>query len=214
MRRRLTAALAGVLVAALAAPASAELLITVDKTSQQMTVERDGQLLHTWPVSTGLRGHDTPSGSYKPFRMEATHFSREWDNAPMPHSIFFSMTGHAIHGSNHVRHLGRAASHGCVRLAPRNAATLFALVKQTKMANTRVVVDGLVPGGGRDEVAAQSGRRGRAYDEAADGGLWSVRRQRGGYEAPAEPRQVSRASRDPFAPEYDSGRRGLFNWEE
>jgi hypothetical protein len=62
----------------------------------------------------------------------------------MPHSIFFTMQGHAIHGSSH-KSIGRPASHGCVRLEPKNAAVLFALVKQQKMANTRVVVNGQTP---------------------------------------------------------------------
>jgi hypothetical protein len=98
-------------------------------------------------VSTGKRGYDTPVGDFKPFRMEKDHFSREWDDAPMPHSIFFTQEGHAIHGSFDVKRLGSPASHGCVRLSPQHAATLFALVKQEKMANTRVVLTGVIPGG-------------------------------------------------------------------
>lgn len=128
-----------------AAPAFADLLITVDKTTQRMTVEKDGEELFVWPVSTGTAGYDTPSGSFKPFRMEKDHFSREWDDAPMPHSIFFTMKGHAIHGSTH-KSIGRPASHGCVRLAPQNAALLFDLVKQETMAKTRVVLTGTAPG--------------------------------------------------------------------
>lgn len=95
-----------------------------------MSVAVDGVVRHDWPVSTGLTRYDTPNGAYRPFRTELTHFSREWDNAPMPHAIFFSQSGHAIHATNQTRHLGRPASHGCVRLSPRNAATLFALVRQ------------------------------------------------------------------------------------
>ena len=63
----------------------------------------------------------------------------------MPHSIFFTREGHAIHGSFETRHLGSAASHGCVRLSPRHAATLFALVRQQGLANTRVVVSNGAP---------------------------------------------------------------------
>lgn len=127
-----------------ASPAFADLLITVDKTTQQMTVEKDGEALFTWPVSTGAAGYDTPAGSFKPFRMEKDHFSREWDDAPMPHSIFFTMKGHAIHGSTH-KSIGRPASHGCVRLEPKNAALLFGLVKQETMAKTRIVLTGEAP---------------------------------------------------------------------
>jgi hypothetical protein len=139
------AALFGALVVAVASPASAGILIEIDKSTQRMTVSQDGMQLYTWPVSTGQRGYDTPGGSYTPFRMEKTHFSREWDDAPMPNSIFFTTKGHAIHGTEHVRNIGRPASHGCVRLEPENARVLFGLVRKEGMANTRVVLTGVIP---------------------------------------------------------------------
>jgi hypothetical protein len=130
---------------ALTSTARADILITIDKSAQQMTVEEDGALLYTWPVSTGASGYDTPSGEFKPFRMERDHFSREWDDAPMPNSIFFTREGHAIHGSGHVKAIGTPASHGCVRLVPKNASILFDLVKQEGMNHTRVVLTGETP---------------------------------------------------------------------
>ncbi len=51
--------------------------------------------------------------------MEADHYSKEWDDAPMPHSIFFTKRGHAIHGTDYARRLGDPASHGCVRAVAR-----------------------------------------------------------------------------------------------
>src|SRR3954453_222338 len=81
------------------APAAADLLIVVDKSAQRMSVSIDGTPRFIWKVSTGRRGYDTPAGSYRPFRLERDHFSKEWDDAPMPHSIFFTTVGHAIHGS-------------------------------------------------------------------------------------------------------------------
>ena len=137
------AAVVAALIAA--APARAELLISIDKTAQQLTVDTDGERLYTWPVSSGGHGYATPSGEFRALSMERHHFSREWDDAPMPHSIFFTRDGHAIHGSYEVKRLGRAVSHGCVRLAPANAATLFGLVKQAGLAHTRVVVSGDAP---------------------------------------------------------------------
>ena len=128
-----------------AAPAAAHLLIQVDKSTQQMTVSEDGRFLYRWPVSTGVARYDTPSGDFKPFRMEKDHFSAEWDDAPMPYSIFFTKKGHAIHGTNH-KSIGRPASHGCVRLSVKHAAMLWKLVKQEKMANTEVVLTGRMPG--------------------------------------------------------------------
>ena len=123
-------------------PALADLKITVDKTAQTLTVARDGQVLHTWPVSTGRTGHFTPAGDFRAFRMEKDHFSKEFDDAPMPHSIFFTERGHAIHGSFETKKLGRPASSGCVRLAPENAKTLFEMVQAEGVLKTKVEVDG------------------------------------------------------------------------
>jgi hypothetical protein len=124
------------------AAAQASILITIDKAAQKMTVDVDGDTRWIWPVSTGRRGYDTPSGSFRPFRMEEDHYSKEWDDAPMPHSIFFTMEGHAIHGSYETRNLGRPVSHGCVRIAPSNAEKLYTLVQREGMEKTRVVVRG------------------------------------------------------------------------
>jgi hypothetical protein len=151
---RLLPALAIALLAAMPA-ARADVLIAIDKSQQQMTVTVDGEARHVWPVSTGRRSYDTPAGEFQPFRMERHHFSREWDDAPMPYSIFFTQEGHAIHGSYEVRRLGTPASHGCVRLAPENAATLFALVKQHGVKNARVTLTGDLPSA--TELAARNG---------------------------------------------------------
>jgi hypothetical protein len=147
--------LAAALALPLAAPANASILITIDKSAQQMSVAVDGAQRYVWPVSTGRPGYDTPNGTYKPNRMDADHFSQEWDNAPMPHTIFFDMRGHAIHGFFDVKHLGRAVSHGCVRLSPDHAATLFNLIKAEGMSDTKVVVAGRTPGGDNVPVAQQ-----------------------------------------------------------
>jgi hypothetical protein len=132
----------GALALAAASGAHAAVTITVDKTSQQLTVDVDGEPRHRWPVSTGRLGYATPSGSFRAFRMEEDHFSREWDDAPMPHSIFFTPRGHAIHGYLDTRRIGWPASAGCIRLEPQNARTLFALVKEHGVLNTRVVIHG------------------------------------------------------------------------
>ena len=123
-------------------PAVADVLVTIDKATQRMTVAVDGQDRYLWPVSTGVAGHDTPSGAFTPSRMDRDHFSREWDDAPMPNAIFFTDMGHAIHGTGHVAALGRPASHGCVRLSRAHSAELFALVKAEGMGHTQVVVEG------------------------------------------------------------------------
>ena len=119
--------------------AQAKVAITVDKDNQQMTVAVDGVQRYTWPVSSGLPSYETPNGSFRAFRMEEDHYSKEFDEAPMPHSIFF-YHGFAIHGTSEVRNLGRPASHGCIRLSPQNARALFALVGRYGMKNTSILV--------------------------------------------------------------------------
>jgi hypothetical protein len=175
---------------ALALPARADLVITVDKNKQKMTVTVDGDPRYVWPVATGIARYDTPNGQFKPFRMEKEHYSREWDDAPMPYSIFFTQKGHAIHGTNH-RINGAPASHGCVRLSVRHAAQLWALVKEQKMANTRIELVGEIPTKSElmarrsqptdnDEQTAQPARRQRAAEAYDDGEDILAERQRRG----------------------------------
>ncbi len=122
--------------------AQAKISITVDKNAQLMTVAIDGVERYQWPVSSGLPSYETPNGSFKTFRMEEDHYSKEFDDAPMPHAIFFTKLGHAIHGTDSVNRLGRPASHGCVRLSRANAATLFALVGKDGVLNATVTLTG------------------------------------------------------------------------
>ena len=140
MRSLLVAATTLMLFAA--GVAQAKVSITVDKDAQMMTVAVDGVDRYHWPVSTGNPTHETPNGSFRTFRMEADHFSKEFDDAPMPHSIFFTKIGHAIHGTESERSLGLPVSHGCVRLSRANATTLYALVEQQGVLNTTVTLTG------------------------------------------------------------------------
>jgi lipoprotein-anchoring transpeptidase ErfK/SrfK len=109
---------------------SPAIVISIDKSKQIMTVSLDGVETYEWPVSTGKAGYSTPSGTYTATSMNEIWYSKQWDNAPMPHSIFFMKDGHAIHGSLDVKNLGKPASHGCVRISPENAGTLYALVAE------------------------------------------------------------------------------------
>lgn len=119
--------------------AHAEIVVRVDKAAQRAYVLVDGEVKHKFIVSTGLAG-GPPIGTFKPQRLERMWHSRLFNMAPMPYSIFFH--GHfAIHGTNAIKKLGQRASHGCVRLHPDNAATLFNLVKTNGMANTRIIIE-------------------------------------------------------------------------
>ena len=127
--------------------AGTAVLINIDKAKQKMTVFLGGVEKYDWPISTGRAGYSTPSGTYTATSMNEVWYSKEWDNSPMPHSIFFRKDGYAIHGSYEVKNLGRPASHGCVRISPENAATLYALVEKNGLKNTEVVLTGVTPGG-------------------------------------------------------------------
>ncbi|MGZ5874241.1 MAG: L,D-transpeptidase [Bradyrhizobium sp.] len=122
--------------------AQAKIFIIVDKDAQMMTVAVDGIERYQWPVSTGNPSHETPNGTFRTFRMEEDHYSKEFDEAPMPHSIFFTKIGHAIHGTDSEGRLGAPVSHGCVRLSRAHAATLYALVEQQGVLNATVTLTG------------------------------------------------------------------------
>jgi hypothetical protein len=125
-----------------AGAAQAKVNITIDKDAQMMTVAVDGVDRYHWPVSSGIPSRETPNGTFRAFRMEAEHYSKEFDDAPMPHSIFFTKIGHAIHGTESEGRLGTPASHGCVRLSRANATTLYALVESQGVLNTTVTLTG------------------------------------------------------------------------
>src|ERR1700709_2711677 len=139
--RSFLVAFAGLMLLATGA-AQAKIAITIDKNAQLMTVAVDGVERYQWPVSTGNPSRETPNGSFRAFRMEEDHYSKEFDDAPMPHSIFFTKVGHAIHGTDSVNRLGTPASHGCVRLSRDNATTLYALVQKEGVPNTNVTLTG------------------------------------------------------------------------
>jgi len=138
--RLATVAAALAVLAASALAAQAGVLVTVNKTTQRLTVSVDGEERYVFPVSTARWGYHTPNGTYRPQRLERQWYSRKYDNSPMPYSIFFA-GGYAIHGSYEISHIGRPASHGCIRLHPRNAAVLFRLVRANE-GDTRIVVTG------------------------------------------------------------------------
>ena len=120
-----------------ATPAVAETNITISKSHQMMQVDTD-EGSYQWPVSTARKGYYTPTGTFYPYSLQLMHYSKKYDNAPMPHSIFFS-GGYAIHATPHVGSLGHPASHGCVRLSPSNAATLYSIVKHDPDTTIRIV---------------------------------------------------------------------------
>jgi hypothetical protein len=168
--------------AAFFAPTFAEALVRVDVdlTTQSMHVTSSSGESYNWPISSGRAGHLTPTGSYRPVALYRMVHSAKYDNAPMPHSIFFR-SQYAIHGTTSVGALGRPASHGCIRLAPENAAALYSLV-QAEGAVIRI--RGTTPGG---ELIARRNAHARRPDVAL------------GYLPTRRVRTLREWARDPFA---------------
>jgi hypothetical protein len=152
---RFVSMLAIALGASIALPgaASAVVRIDVDLGSQTMRVAADSGESYQWPISSGRAGHLTPRGAFRPIALYPMVYSAKYGNAPMPHSIFF-YGQYAIHGTTAVGNLGHPASHGCIRLAPANAATLYALVSAQGAA---IQISGQI--GGAVAVAAAGARR-------------------------------------------------------
>jgi lipoprotein-anchoring transpeptidase ErfK/SrfK len=133
----LTASLA--LMGVSVVPAGADVRIQVSKASQRMVVSVNGVKRHSWTVSTARAGGlVTPSGTFHPSAMKRMHYSRQFNNEAMPYAIFFSNV--AIHGTDDVARLGRPVSHGCVRLSPANAASLYALVERDGLDRTTIEI--------------------------------------------------------------------------
>jgi lipoprotein-anchoring transpeptidase ErfK/SrfK len=119
--------------------AAANIVVHIDRATQRMAVNVNGEPRYNWRISTARRGYITPPGSYHPEMMARRWFSKRYYNSPMPHSIFF-YRGYAIHGTYEISRLGGPASHGCVRLDPENAAILYGLVSREGMSRTTIVV--------------------------------------------------------------------------
>jgi len=119
--------------------AQAGVVARISLSQQRMDVYVDGAPRYNWPVSTARRGYRTPTGSFQPTALAVWHRSTIYSGSPMPYSIFF-LRGYAIHGSYEIKHLGRPASHGCVRLHPSNAKALYSLVNAYGRANTTIQI--------------------------------------------------------------------------
>jgi lipoprotein-anchoring transpeptidase ErfK/SrfK len=122
-------------------PPEPTLVADINLSTQWMTVTVNGAVKYTWAISSARQGYKTPTGTFKPTWMSRMWYSRQYDYAPMPHAVFFS-GGTAVHATYAVRQLGSPASHGCVRLAPANAATFYKLVGQHGKDMTRIRVHG------------------------------------------------------------------------
>ena len=148
-------------------PAAPSLRASISLTSQTMTVKVHGKTKYVWKISSGRRGYHTPTGNYRPQWMTRMHYSKKYDNAPMPHSVFY-YRGYAIHATYATGALGRPASHGCIRLSPSNAKKFYNLVAKHGKARTRISITGSTP---KRSYAKRKKTRRKTY-AAAGGNYW------------------------------------------
>ncbi len=127
-----------------AKPAATTLVAKIDLSSQTLSLHYDGARRESWSISSGREGFATPRGVFRPQWAAKMWFSRKYDDAPMPNAVFF-VGGVAVHGTQATRLLGQPASHGCVRLAPANAARFYNLVHKHGYKHTRIEVFGTPP---------------------------------------------------------------------
>jgi L,D-transpeptidase catalytic domain len=118
---------------------SGPLMVLVSIPQQTMNVYRNGILIGRSSVSTGSKGHATPGGVFTILEKKKTHYSKKYDNAPMPNMQRLTWTGIAMHSGNLP---GYPASHGCIRLPYDFSQLLFA---ETSKGGTVVVGDGKTP---------------------------------------------------------------------
>jgi hypothetical protein len=105
------------------APATGTLVITIDLEARVISAFREGHEIGTAVALLGTPSHPTPLGTFPVLNKSREHFSRKYNNAPMPWSLWLTTTGIAIHGSPVTNGY---ASHGCIGVPDPFAAKLFA----------------------------------------------------------------------------------------
>ena len=139
MRPFIVAIAVAVVSALMPIEASASVHARISKSAQTMYVYVNGSLYYSWPVSTGRGRYATPSGTFRPQRLERRWYSTRYGGAPMHNAVFYS-GGYAIHATTEVGRLGSPASHGCIRLHPSHAAQFYSLVRSYGAGRTRISI--------------------------------------------------------------------------
>jgi len=156
------------------AAAAGPLLVTVNLDEQMAYVYRNGVRIGRSTVSSGKKGYDTPTGVFSILQKKQEHYSKKYNNAPMPNMQRLTWDGIALHAGNLP---GYPASHGCVRLPMEFSKLLFGATNAggtvviTRRREAPKMVDGNLPMSSNAGAAARV-RRGTwswAADDARDG---------------------------------------------
>jgi lipoprotein-anchoring transpeptidase ErfK/SrfK len=138
--------LAVILLVASAGLASAELRLEVDLGARTLTAYDGDQVVKTYNVAVGTPEKPTPTGS---FQIRKVVWNPSWvppkekwaegkepagpgdpDNPMRAVKIFFKEPDYYIHGTAATSSMGKAASHGCVRMTPAEVTELAKLVME------------------------------------------------------------------------------------
>ncbi len=131
-----------------------EVVVVVSIAAQKAYVYRADKLIGVTTVSTGMRGHRTPTGSFTILQKNRRHFSNLYNNAPMPNMQRLTWGGIALHAGALP---GYPASHGCVRLPMEFSRVLFGA---TRMGGSVHIVADEPPSAADALAFATGGSRG------------------------------------------------------
>ena len=109
-------------------------IVIVSVTTQRAIVYRNGVPIGVSTISTGKKGHETPTGVFTILQKKVEHVSNLYD-APMPYMQRLTWGGIALHAGDLP---GYPASHGCIRLPAGFAKRLYSV---TRLGLTVVVTD-------------------------------------------------------------------------
>ncbi|HEX6939728.1 MAG TPA: L,D-transpeptidase [Longimicrobiales bacterium] len=141
-----------------ARPEAVGMRIVINTAARKLYVYEYGERTRTYTVAVGRRGHRTPTGTYSISKVVWNPWwrppARRWaagrkDTPPGPHNpmgrvkMYFRNL-YYIHGTPEEGSLGRAVSHGCVRMANSDAIALARLVHKYGGGATSATIDRLV----------------------------------------------------------------------
>jgi lipoprotein-anchoring transpeptidase ErfK/SrfK len=112
------------------------LIIAISIEKQNLKIYDDNGLFAEAPVSTGMKGHPTPTGVFSVIQKQKLHHSNIYSGAPMPFMQRITWSGIAIHAGVLP---GYPASHGCIRMPMAFAMKMW---NWTKMSARVIVTPG------------------------------------------------------------------------
>lgn len=120
-----------------AAAPSVTRTIVVSLADRRLALLDDGVVVKVYPVAVGKETTPSPTGTYTivsrvtnpTYYHEGKVIPSGPDNPVGTRWMGLSQKGYGIHGTNEPRSIGKAASHGCIRMGRRDLEALFAQVR-------------------------------------------------------------------------------------